>query len=182
MPKLWNVLIVVLAIALVYLLGRPQYIHSKKLAADYAVYSNMYTLKAAAENYAAYNEGAFPVSAEELKEYLSLLGEEIVNPYTKETIRFPVMEFSPEGDTTIEKGDIEIFVYEFREENREKHTDSKNGSLRGTPGGYAYGYYIPPGDSVAKAYGIIGFNKNGEPLSDKNPAGGVTIKVLINSD
>lgn len=180
MKTLWNVLIAVLFIILVFLLGRPQYILSRKMASNHAVYSNMHTLRAAAEKYAAYNEGVFPVSAEELKQYLSLLGEEILNPFTNENIQFPIIKISPEGDTIIQQGDVKIVTYQFRDQHKEQGEDSKNSRLRGRPGGLSYGYYIPPGDSLARAYGIVGFDEDGMPIADPNPAGGVIVRVLIN--
>ncbi len=176
-----EILIVVFIGLLVYLLGRPQYAAAKRGANDYGVYSNMYTLRAAVENYAAYNLGAFPVSASQIQEYLSILGEKIKNPYTNEEIQFPDTIVSEEGDTIITEGDAIIFTYEFRDEPKETHENSKNGRMRGLPGGLAYGYYIPPGDSIAKVYGIIGFDGDGKPIADRNPAGVIELKVLINS-
>jgi Tfp pilus assembly protein PilE len=176
-----EILIVILVVLLVYLLGKPQYAAAERSANDYTVYSNMYTLKAAVENYAAYNTGAFPVSASQMQEYLSMLGKRITNPYTNEEIHFPNIIISPEGDTTVTEGDVIIFAYEFREEPKETNEDSKNGRMRGMPGGLAYGYYIPPGDSVARAYGIIGFDGDGRPIADRNPAGVIELRVLVNS-
>ncbi len=176
-----GILIVILVVFLVYLLGKPQYIAAERNTNDYTVYSNMYTLKAAVEDYAACNTGAFPISASQIQEYLSELGEKIVNPFSKEEIRFPNIVISPEGDTTITGGDVVIFTYEFRDEQKETHENSRNGKVRGKPGGLAYGYYIPPGDSVARTYGIIGFDGDGKPLADRNPAGVIELRVLVNS-
>jgi len=176
-----EMLIVILVILLVYLLGRPQYTAAKRRTNDYTVYSNMYTLKATVENYAAYNFGAFPVSASQIQEYLSILGEEIINPYTSEEIHFPDIMVSEEGSTIITEGDVIIFTYEFRDEPKETHEDSKNGRMRGLAGGLAYGYYIPPGDSVARAYGIIGFDGDGKPIADRNPSGVIELRVLVDS-
>ena len=178
---IWEILIVILVVILVYLLGKPQFTAAERTSNDYTVYSNMYTLKAAVENYAAYNKGVFPISAYQIEEYLSIIGEKIVNPYTKKEIRFPEIMISSEGDTTIIESDVTIFTYEFRDEPKEKSEDSKNGRLKGIPGGLAYGYFIPPGDSVAKAYGIIGFNGDGRPIADKNPAGRIELKILTES-
>jgi len=176
-----EILIVVLVILLVYLLGKPQYTAAKTRTNEYTVYSNMYTLKAAVENYAAYNVGAFPTIAFQMQEYLSILGKEIINPYTNEEIHFPEIVISPEGDTTVTEGDVIIFTYDFKEEPKETNEDSKNGRMRGMSGGLAYGYYIPPGDSVARTYGIIGFDGNGNPIADRNPSGVIELRVLVDS-
>ncbi|MEA3431062.1 MAG: hypothetical protein U9R01_00050 [candidate division WOR-3 bacterium] len=176
-----EILIVILVILLVYLLGKPQYTAAKRSTNDYTVYSNMYTLKAAVENYAAYNVGTFPTTTFQIQEYLSILGKEIINPYTNEEIHFPEIVISPEGDTTVTEGDVIIFTYDFKEESKEINEDSKNGRMRGMSGGLAYGYYIPPGDSVARTYGIIGFDGNGNPIADRTPAGVIELRVLVSS-
>ncbi len=172
---------VILVVVLVYLLGRPQYRASERRSNDYTVYSNMYTLKAAVEYYAAYNKGTFPVSASQIKEYISALDENIIDPYTKEEIRFPEITITQDGDTTITEGDVTLFEYEFRDEPKEKSVDSRNGRLKSDPGGLAYGYFIPPGDSLARAYGIIGFDGDGKPIADRNPAGVIELRVLTES-
>lgn len=178
---IWEILMVILVVFLVYLLGKPQYMAAERTSNDYTVFSNMFTLRAAVENYAAYNAGAFPKSASQIEEYLSILGEKIVNPYTKEEIRFPEITVTPQGDTAIIEGDVMIFQYEFREEPKERSVDSRNGRLKGKPGGLAYGYFIPPGDTVAGAYGIVGFDGDGKPIADKNPAGVIELRVLTES-
>jgi hypothetical protein len=152
-------LIVVLIGILVWILGYPQYKEKEEINKRYRVMVNMYVLRAAIENYAAYNDGKFPKSAEEFKPYFT----PPPNPYS---------------DKPINGEDVTIFQYSGGEEAKNNSPDSKNGRIRGTPGGLGYGYFVSPGDSLVSAYGIIGIDKSGASLSEKLPSGRMQVLVI----
>ena len=154
-----EILIVVLAGVLIWLLGYPQYEENIEINKRYQVRVNMHTLRAAIENYAAYNKGKFPRSSEEFKEFFSTPS----NPYSNKSI-------NPK--------DIIIFQFDSKEEPKEQSPDSKNGRIRGTAGGLAYGYFIAEEDSFPSAYGILGFDTQGRPLAEKLPSGETKVFVL----
>ncbi|MCK4352356.1 hypothetical protein KAW65_03000 [candidate division WOR-3 bacterium] len=156
---LLEILIGVSICLLIWLLGYPQYKESASISKRYQARVNMYTLRAAIENYAAYNEGKFPVELKDFETFLTCP----LNPYTGKPV---------------EKGNIQIFQYDSKEEPKEQSPDSKNGRLHGGPGAMAYGYFIAPGDTLPIAYGVIGFDKSGKPLSEKTPSGKIKLFVL----
>jgi Tfp pilus assembly protein PilE len=151
--------IVILVGVLIYVLGYPQYKEMEEINKRYQVLVNMYTLRAAIENYAAYNEGKFPQKYEEFAKFFI----PPKNPYKGEVI---------------EAQDIKIFKYNEKDEHKAQTLDSKNGRMRGEPGGLGYGYFISPTDTTVVAYGIIGFDKNGQPLAEKLPSGKTKVYVL----
>lgn len=159
--QLWmlNILIVIAACALVWVLGYPQYQESVRISKRYQVNVNMYTLRAAVENYAAYNEGKFPTQLEDFESFFTYP----INPYTNKTLN---------------KANIQIFQYDVRGEAKERSPGSKNGRLRGAPGGLAYGYFIALGEEYPTAYGIVGFDEDGKPLAEKLPSGEVELFLL----
>jgi hypothetical protein len=210
-----ELLIVICAGILVYILAHPQYDSVQENRRRYKLITNMYTLKAAVENYAAYNNGAFPTKPSQIKKFVSLIGQEIENPYTGKPLTFPVFLYSGdtlsrgdvfvrcdslkendslfvrydtlregyvlrEGESCLTNADIKFFKYDFRDEAKETAKTSKNGGVRGAPGTLGYGYFVAPGDTIASAYGILGFDKNGEPIHEKNPAGVIELRVLHN--
>lgn len=154
-----EILIVILAGVLIWLLGYPQYEEKARINQKYQVRVNMYTLRAAIENYAAYNEGRFPREIEEIRTFF----EPPINPYKNKKI---------------EVNDIKVFEYDSREGPKQQAPDSKNGRMRGEPGGLAYGYYIWPGDSIPDVYGIIGFDETGKPLAEKLPSGELRVFTI----
>jgi Tfp pilus assembly protein PilE len=153
--------IVISAIALIWLLGYPQHQEGDKRAKKYQVMVNMYTLRAAIENHAAYNEGRFPMHSQDFKEFFT----PPANPYQ---------------DRKIEAEEITMFEYKSRDETKELSVTSRNGRMSGNPGGLAYGYFINPEDSIATvvAYGIIGFDDQGIPLAEKLPSGQTKLFVI----
>ncbi|MCK4307552.1 hypothetical protein KAW50_04920, partial [candidate division WOR-3 bacterium] len=154
-----EILIVVLVGALIWILGHPQYEEKDKINKRYQVRVNMYTLRKAVENYAAYNEGKFPNSPQDFKE----LYTPPLNPYQKKSIN---------------QEDIVIFQYSSKEEPKNQSPDSQNGKIHGPPGGLAYGYFIAEEDTLPCAYGILGFDNKGVPLAEKLPSGETKIFVL----
>ncbi|MDI6840641.1 MAG: hypothetical protein QMD71_07330 [bacterium] len=156
-------LIGVSACSLLWLLGYPQYEERATIAKRYQVRVNMYTLAAAIENYAAYNNGKFPTQLADFAEFFA----PPINPYTHKPIG---------------KEEIKIFQYESKDEPRAKSIESKNGRLRGAPGTLAYGYFITPEDTLPSAYGIVGFGQDGAPLADRLPSGEIEVFILHESD
>jgi Tfp pilus assembly protein PilE len=153
--------IVLSAIVLVWLLAYPQHKEGDRRAKRYEVMVNTYTLRAAIENYAAYNEGKFPMHHRDFKEFFTPLS----NPYQARKI---------------EAEDITVFEYKSRDEAKEHSVTSRNGRMSGEPGGLAYGYFAHPDDSTATvvAYGIIGFDDKGIPLAEKLPSGQTKLFVI----
>jgi len=74
-----EILLAVVFCALVYIVGFPQYKDRELVNKRYKVRVNMYTLRAACEKYAAWNGGKFPVSIDDIGEFLE---GKLVNPYT----------------------------------------------------------------------------------------------------
>lgn len=154
-----EIVIVILAATLIWLLGYPQYKERDEISKRYRVMVNMYTLRAAIENYAAYNGGKFPKSPEDFKPFFI----PPTNPYQNKLINAE---------------DVLIFQYSAKDEPKETSVDSRNGRICGDPGGLAYGYYTNPGDTIPNAYGILGFDKNGVPLAEKQPSGRTQVFVI----
>ncbi len=146
----------ILAVILVWLIGYPQYIEKEEISKRYRVIVNMYTLRAAVENFAAYNHGKFPKSREVFHTLL-------IKYYLSHAIKTE---------------DITIFRYSSKEEVKNNSYNSKNGRMCGKPGALGYGYFICPEDTLACAYGIIGFDHNGTPLVDKLPSGKMQVLVI----
>ena len=143
------------AIILICLLGFPQYKSIKIKNKRYVVRTNMYTVRAAVENFAAYHEGLFPAGIKEIEPFLedSLYP---LNPYTNKPIKCDA-----------------VFTYEEKD---------KMPSLKGKPGNFAYGCYIAPGREGPDGYVVIGFDEKGEPLCEQSPSGEITLIILRNSE
>ncbi len=154
-----EILIVILVGTLIWLLGNPQYKAKEKINKRYLVRVNMYTLRMAIENYAAYNDGKFPKSLEDFKKFYI----PPVNPYQGKSI-------IPE--------DITLFQYTSKKGPENQSPNSENGKIHGSPGGLAYGYFIPEEETLSSDYGILGFDDKGVPLAEKLPSGETEIFVL----
>lgn len=150
------------SIVLIWILGYPQYEALQEKNKRYAVMVNMYTIKAAVENYAAYNEGIFPKNLKEIEIYLENHTYPL-NPYTNIPMKC---------DT--------VLIYEDRDELKKVSPESKNGRIKGKPGNFAYGYVLEKENVIA--YGILGFDEEGRTIREKDPAGNVTIVVLTEND
>jgi Tfp pilus assembly protein PilE len=74
-----EILLVIAACALIYIVGSPQYKDRELLNNRYKVRVNMYTLRAACEKYAAWNKGRFSASVDDISEFIE---GELINPYT----------------------------------------------------------------------------------------------------
>lgn len=155
-----EILIGVAALYLLYIIISPQYHKSEEERKELATRLNMYVVRVAVENYAAYHRGVFPDSVAQLSDYLE---SGYLNPYSQE----------PMGTSQIIR-----FSYEIRGDNKDNSREGRNGRVRGEPGKVAYGTYIPLGDSVVREYGIIGIAHGGSPLTIPDPAGKELVFVL----
>jgi hypothetical protein len=118
------------------------------------VKSNMYFLRMAIENYAAFNYGKYPLSYREFKPYL-YNGNLPVNPYT-------LMQMT--DDEIIDRVYDDPIAYE------DDSPDGPNGVLRGAAGLVYYSTYRSPGDSTFVIhYALVGLNADGEPVKFIDP-------------
>jgi len=74
-----EILLVIAACVLIYIVGFPQYKDRELMNNRYQVRVNMYTLRAACEKYAAWNQGRFPTSIDSIAVFLE---KELINSYT----------------------------------------------------------------------------------------------------
>jgi len=74
-----EILLVIAACALIYIVGFPQYKDRELMNNRYQVRVNIYTLRAACEKYAAWNQGRFPASIDSIAVFLE---KELINSYT----------------------------------------------------------------------------------------------------
>jgi len=155
-----EVLIGIATLSLLYVIIYPQYREIEEANREVATKLNMYGVKVAVENYAAYNRGVFPDSIGQFSKYLE---SGYVNPYTQEPI---------------DSSQIVLFSYEMHDDNKDNNPEGPNGRVRGEPGQIAYGTYVPLGDSVVREYGIVGLVKDGSPLTVSDAAGKELIFVL----
>lgn len=158
-----EIAIFVSAVILVVLLGYPQYKEKAEISKRYQVIVSSYSLQAAVENYAAYNDGKFPSDLAEVEKFYT----PPANPYSNKPITLK---------------DIQVFAYDLRSETNDSKGDSRNATLKGSPGGLAYGYFIAPADSLPSSYGIVGFDKTGKPLAEKLPSGEIKVFVLSSEE
>jgi Tfp pilus assembly protein PilE len=147
--RLLNVFIVLAVLFLVYMIVYPNYksIQRENKIAD--VKSNMYFLRMAIENYAAFNVGRYPLTYREFKKYLNG-GDLPDNPYT-----------------LVQMTDDEIIdhVYNDPVAYEDDSPDGENGRLTGEPGAIYFATYRSPGDSTFVIhYTLIGMDENGKPI------------------
>ena len=166
-----EVLIFFAAVGLLAVIIYPQYERNEMLLQEHKARANTYAVKVGIERYAAYNEGRYPVSFNEVLPYLeggspadTIPGELPINPYNGEPLGVE---------------EIVTFNYAFPSENKDDTPHGTNGQQRYTPGALGYGTFMDS-DSIVVKYGLIVFNKDGEPLSTKDPSGKKHIFVLHN--
>lgn len=120
---------IVLATALLlYILIWPNYVKNKEINQEYDLVSNINSFKAVVEMYLALdNNGNIPEKKDaKMIEYLNSFG--IINPIT-------------EAPYTID--DIQFFYLETPIDMGDNTLSGKHGLLRGAPGTFAVGVYIP---------------------------------------
>ncbi len=147
--RLLNVFIVLAVLFLVYMIVYPNYrsIQRGNKIAD--VKSNMYFLRMAIENYAAFNFGKYPPTYRQFKMYVNDKNLPS-NPYT-----------------LVQMTDDEIInhIYNDPIAYEDDSPDGENGKLRGEPGAIYYATYRSLGDSTFVIhYTLIGMDEAGEPI------------------
>ncbi|RKZ24581.1 hypothetical protein DRQ20_06815 [bacterium] len=162
--RILDALIAIAFIYLIYMLVWPQYTSIKEKNLEAKVKANLYEIRCAVEQYAAYNNGYFPKSVDDFIPYLHE-GKFPVNPYT---------------GSPLTKDDIKTHQYIAPTDPKDDSPNGVNGKFRGEPGKIVYAFFIPPGDTLPTAYGLVGFNKNGEPIFYIDPGKKKHIFVLHN--
>lgn len=153
--RLLNVIILIALLFLVYMIVYPQYKATQIGNKVEDVKTNIYTLKVAVENFAAFNEGRFPLAFRDFKEYVNN-GMLPVNPYTL----VPMTD-----DEIIDHIYNDPVAYE------DDSPDGVNSKLRGDPGVIFYCTYRSPGDTTfVSHYTLIGINEQGKPIIYLDPA------------
>ena len=152
--KILNLLIVIALVALVYILVQPQYVRYRNQTIEAQIKANAYIVQAAIEHYIADNFGVYPKTVDDFWKYVDEEGG-IVNPLTGNEIL---------------KTEIHVFKYDVPQDYKDDSPGSVNSQQKGTPGSVGVGFFIPIGDTLVKHYGVIGFNKSGNPLFYLDPA------------
>lgn len=152
--RLLNVFIVFAILFLVYMIVYPNYMNIQRENKIADVKSNMYLLRMAVENYAAFNYGKYPLSYREFRKYVNE-GTLPKNPYT-----------------LVQMTDDEVIdhVYNDPVAYEEDSPDGENGKLRGEAGTIYYAVYPSPGDSTFVIhYALVGLDEKGEPILFVDP-------------
>ncbi|MCK4575854.1 hypothetical protein KAU34_05570 [candidate division WOR-3 bacterium] len=147
--RLLNVIIIIAIVFLIYMIVYPNYktIQKENKIAD--MKTNIYIFTAAVENYAAFNNGKYPLNSGQFKKY--------VNDGT-----FPVNPF-----TLLSMTDDEIIdnVYEDPLGFEDDDPDGLNSKFRGEPGSIIYSVYRSFGDSTLVIhYAFVGLDSEGKPI------------------
>ncbi|TET18115.1 MAG: hypothetical protein E3J78_06845 [Candidatus Cloacimonadota bacterium] len=147
--RLMNVLIFFALLFLIYMIVYPNYktIRRENKIAD--VKTNMYQIRAAVENYAAFNEGKYPRTHKEFKKYINN-GSLPANPYT-----------------LVQMTDDEIIdnVYSDPIAFEDDNPDGVNSFLKADPGTIFYSVYASPGDSTFIIhYALVGMDEKGQSI------------------
>jgi len=160
--KILNIFITIGAIYLLWMLIYPSYKQIREQNLETQVITNMYEIKCGLEHYTAFNYGIYPKNIQDISPYL-VNGKLPINPYKRKRMKFD---------------DFQINQYKAITEVKEDEPTSVNGEFRGKPGNIVYIYFIPPGDTVVTAYGLVGFSSNGKPIYKLDPAKKQHIVVL----
>ncbi len=152
--RLLNVIIILAMILLVYMIVYPNYKSIAKGNKIEDVKTNMYRLQVAIENYAAFNNGRYPILLKDFREFIDK-GSLPENPYT---------QVSMTDDEVIKHIYDDPVAYE------NKDIDGPNAELKGEPGSIFYAIYRSPGDSTFVVhYSIIGIAYDGKPIIYVDP-------------
>lgn len=152
--RLLNVFIVLALLFLVYMIVYPKYMNIQRENRIADVKSNMYFLRMAIENYAAFNDGRYPLNYRQFKKYAND-GNLPDNPYTL---------------SQMTDDEIIDHIYDDPVGFEDDSPDGVNGKLRGEPGVIYYATYRSPGDSTFVIhYALIGMNGKGKPITYKDP-------------
>jgi hypothetical protein len=115
---------------------------------------NMYVIRAAVENYAAFNQGKFPLQFRQFEKYVDN-GSLPVNPYTQ-------MEMTE--DEIVSNIYSDPIAYE------DNKSDGMNSQFTGEPGSIIYSVYRSPGDTTFVIhYSLVGINGDKKPVLYVDP-------------
>ena len=152
--RILDVLIIIAICVLIYILVQPQFVRYRNQTIEAQIKANAYTVKAAIEHYIADHIGVYPKSVDDFWPYLDEEGG-IINPLTGNEIL---------------KTEVHTFKYDVPQDYKDDSPGGVNSQQKGTPGSIGVGFFIPIGDTLVKHYGVIGFNKSGNPLFYLDPA------------
>ncbi len=149
--RILDVLIIIAFLGLLYILIEPQYKNAKIVAKERKLQSNMYTVRAAIERYRAFNMEKIPYSLDTIYSQIEVL-EVPLNPYTENKMGL---------------SDLNKFLYDVPSQIESTDTSGYHADLRGNPGEIMIGFLIDVAkeDTIARSYGMIGFNGEGKPLT-----------------
>ena len=167
-----EIAIVIAVAALIYVLERPRYeINRAEMRQADAVY-NLHVYKAAIEKYAVYHNGVYPTSPDSIELYLAggsaenqTTGQYPINPYTGQALT---------------KENIKWVTYSNITDSRDDHPKGANGRQQGPAGWISVGWFTPPGETLAKDYGLITFGTEATPIFRKDPSGQEHIIIVHN--
>ncbi len=160
--RVLDILIIIAFLGLLYILIEPQYRNAKIITKERKLQSNMYTAKAAIERYRAFNMGEIPFSLDDIYEQIESL-EVPVNPYT---------------DSKMKSYELNKFLYDVPSQIESTDTSGYHGEKRGNPGEIMIGFFVTfaKEDTIPRNYGIIGFNKEGKPLTIQE---GEKVRIVV---
>jgi len=160
--RILDIIIILGSFYLLFMLIYPKYKEIKENNMETQVITNMYEIKCGLEHYAAFNYGIYPKDIGLIEPYL-VNGKLPVNPYTRKRMKFD---------------DFQINEYKALTDTKEDNPNGVNGQFKGKPGNIVYSYFVPPGDTFATAYGLVGFSHNGKPIYNLDPAKKQHIVIL----
>lgn len=151
--RLLNIIIFIAVLFLIYMILYPNYKDIQRENKIVDVKTTMYTLKVAVENFAAFNEGRYPLKFSEFKKYVD--NEALINPYTL----VPMTE-----------EEIVDHIYSDPVAFEDDEPDGINAKLKGEAGVIFYSTYRSPGDSTFVIhYCFVGISAKGEAISYLDP-------------
>jgi len=149
-----NVIIVLAIILLVYMIVYPNCKDIQKGNKIEDVKTNMYILRVAVENYAAFNDGKYPLDLQSFRNFIDN-GTLPKNPYTL---------------ISMTEDEIINHIYGDPVAYEDNTIDGSNALLKGEPGSILYAIYPSPGDSTFVVhYAFIGIAEDGKPITYVDP-------------
>ncbi len=160
--RILDICIIIAFLGLLYILIEPQYQNAKINTKERKLQSNMYTVRAAIERYRAFNMGKIPFSLADIYEQIETFGVP-VNPYT---------------DNKMNSYELNKFMYDVPSQIESTDTSGYHGELRGNPGEIMIGFFatFAKKDTIPRNYGIIGFNREGKPLTIEE---GEKVRIVV---
>lgn len=160
--RILDICIIIAFFGLLYILIEPQYQNAKIITKERKLQSNMHTVKAAIERYRAFNMGEIPFSLADIYEQIEVFGVP-VNPYT---------------GNKMNSYELGKFLYDVPSQIESTDTSGYHGELRGNPGEIKIGFFVifAKEDTMPRNYGIIGFNREGKPLTIEE---GEKVRIVV---